>query len=386
MARGTERHTSYLAGLLYLTLAVAGCQVFPDQGVSSPANQVVRTGFNRAPRLRGGAYPAAILGTPWLGPDLGRHGYYYRPAEKDGIVYTCRGGHIDISHLRIAVDWTAYLAAETYQHLMKHDPGFSYKLAVDRSREYVKFTYPANWDRLPEPRRSEIAREIALATGPYLAYAMTTWHEILTWFGFKCTGLPTEFPSAFSWEDSYSNLLGTVVAVTALQDQDHPYNEAVTLALDREMAKLGLQPAQVAKHASESVKGKWSEGDFMMLLTIRKRNFDIGLGDGLVTPSLVPHLPECPGAQPLSYPAPRLDVLAKYGFTLTLEIAPHEWESGKIRRIAYAGEKPKKRISPAQHFPIIMNYIRQAAAALYPEFDYATCEDGTLPPIRTAGQ
>jgi hypothetical protein len=376
----------YLTGLLFLSLAAAGCQVLPDRGLSGPADQVICTGFNKLPRLRGGAYPAAILGTPWLGQDLGTHGYYYRSSEKDGIVYTCRGGHIDVAHLRIGVDWTAYLATQTYRHLMKHDPGFSYKLAVDRSREYVQFTYPADWDSLPESQRSEIAKEIALAAGPYLAFTMTTWHEILTWFGFKCTGLPTEFPSAFSWEDSFSNLVGTAIAVHALQDSEHSYDEAVTIALDREMAKLGIQPADVPKQAGESVKGKWSTGDLMMLVTIKKRNFDIGLGDGMVTPSLVPDVPACPGAEPLSYPAPRLDVLAKHGFGMTLEIEPHEWESGKIRRIAYAGEKPKTRISPEQHFPIIMDYIRKAATALYPEFDYITYEDGSPPPTQTAGQ
>jgi hypothetical protein len=347
--------------------------VLPDKGLSCPANQVVHQGFNGTPRARWGAYAAAIFGTPFLGPNLGTHGYRYRPSEKDGIVYTCRAGHVDIAHLRIAADWTAHLTARTYRHLMKNDPGFSYKLAVDRSREYVQLTYPANWSSLPEPQRSEIAREIALAVGPYLTYTMTTWHEILTWFGFKCVGLPNEFPSAFSWEDSFSNLLGTVVAVQALQDTEHPFNEAMGIALDREMQKLGIQPAGVAKQASESVKGTWYTGNLVMFVTMKKRNFDIGLGDGMVTPSLIPSVPQCPDAEPLSYPAPSLDVLAKHGFAMTLEIEPHEWESGKILRVIY-GDKPKKRINPAQHLPIVMDYIRQAATKLYGA-EYAADED-----------
>lgn len=374
-----------LVGLSFSILAASGCQVLPDKGLSCPADQVIYQGFNKAPRMRGGAYPVAILGTPWLGQNLGTHGYYYRPSEKDGIVYTCRAGHVDVAHLRIGVDWTAYLAATTYRHLMKHDPGFSYKLAVDRSREYVRFTYPAGWDSLPEPQRRQIAKEIALAAGPYMTYTMTSWHEMLTWFGFKCIGLPTEFPSAFSWEDSFSNLLGTVVAVNALQDSQHLYNEAVQIALDQEMAKLGILGASVSKQAAESVKGNWSTGDVTMLVTIKKRNFDIGLGDGMVTPTLVPNVPTCPNAEPLSYPAPQLDVLAKHGFAMTLEIEPHEWESGKILRIAYGGSKPGKRINPERHFPVIMEYMRQAATALYPEFNYTAHEDGTAPQAKTAG-
>ena len=386
MKQGNKHSQLYLAGLLSLTLAAAGCQVLPDKGISCPADQVIFHGFNMPPRLRSGAYPAAILGTPFLGPNLGTHAYYFSPWEKNGIVYTCRGGEIDIAHLRIGVDWTAYLARQTYKHLMKRDPGFSYKLAVDRSREHVQLSYPADWDSLPDSRRSEIAKEIALAAAPYLCYTMTTWHEILTWYGFKVMVLPTEFPSSFSWEDSFSNLLGTVVAVHALQDSEHSYDEAVKIALDEELAKLGVQPAAVCKRASESMRGVWYTGNITAFVAMRKRNFDIGLDDGMVHPVLIPNVPECPGAEPLPYPAPKLDVLAKYGFSLKLEIAPHEWESGKILRIAYAGEKPKKRITPEEHFPVLMKNMRQAATALYPEFDYTAYEDGGSPRTDRATQ
>jgi hypothetical protein len=51
-------------------------------------------------------------GTPWAGQKLGTHGYYYRPSEKNGIGYACRAGHVDIMHVRIAADWTAYLPAK----------------------------------------------------------------------------------------------------------------------------------------------------------------------------------------------------------------------------------------------------------------------------------
>jgi len=370
--------------LVLMVIGGMGCRVLPDKGLSVPASDVICQGFDDPPRVRVGCFPSSTLGSKFLGKNVGSHGYYYSPLEKNGIVYTCRAGHVDIAHVRIAADWTAYLTTQVYRHLMNGDPTFSYKLTVDRSREYVGFAYPSGWDNLTPEQRSTVAADIATHVGPYLAFTMTTWHEILTWFGFKCTGLPTEFPSAFSWEDSFSNLLGTVVAAEALQDPDHSYNEAVTLALDRELTLLGLQPGEAARRASESVKGQWSVGEFMMFLTIQKRNFDIGLGDGMVTPSLVPSMAECPGTEPLSYPAPRLDVLAQYGFAMTLEIEPHEWESGKILRIAYAGEKPKKRISPPQHFPVIMAYIRAAAAALYPEFNYTAYEDGTPPHIQTA--
>jgi len=351
-----------LLGFSLLALELAGCQMVPDKAMSRPADQVIYTGFRRPPRVRYGAYPMAVLGTPLVGPNLGAHSYYFSLAEKDGVAYTCRAGHVDIIHVRIAADWTAYLVAETYRHLMNHDPGFSYRLAVDPSRGSVRLTYPANWNRLPPTQRSAVAREVAFAVGPYLTFTMATWHEMVTWFGFRSAGLPSEFPSAFSWEDSYSNLLGTIVAVQALQDSRHSYNQAVAIAIDKEMQKLGIQPVGVTKRASELIKNDWYTGNTVLFVDIKMRNFDIGLGDGYITPTLVPGVGECPDAEPLSYPVPTLDALAEHGFALSLEIEPHEWERSKVLRVVY-GDEARNRVTPELHFARIMDYICQKAAA-----------------------
>ena len=349
-----------------LLLSAAGCGLWPDKALTGPADQVIYHGFDWPPRIRYGTYPCAIVGTPLFGADLGEHAYYWSPAEKDGIVYTCRAGHIDIIHLRIAADWTAYLTAEAYRHLMKGHWQFSYKLAVDRSRNYVQIFYPSDWDSLTEQDRSAIAREVALALGPYLTYTMVTWHEILTWYGFKCIGLPVEYASAFSWEDSFSNLLGTILAVRALQDTEHGYNEAMKIAIDQELRSLGIQPARVAKEASDSVKGRWFTGDIAVFVDMKKRNFDIGLDDGFVTATLVPGEPACPGAEPVSYPVPTLDVLDRYGFAAAISIEPHEWEKDAVLRLVHENS----RVYPQAEFPAIMEYLHREAAARYgPEYD-----------------
>jgi hypothetical protein len=351
-----------------LVLASAGCGLI-DQGLSGPADQVVVRGFTMTPRIRYGTYPCDMLGTPYVGRDAGTHDYYWPFFEKDGIAYTARGGHIDVIHLRIAADWTAYLTAECYKHLVNGDSRFSYKLAVDHSRNFVHISYPSGWASLPKAPREAVARKMALAMGPYLCFTTTTWHEILTWYGYKCIGLPVEFASAFSWEDSFSNLLGTRVAVQALRDTKHPYNEAVTIAVDEELRVLGIQPAQVAREAGRSVKGRWYTGDFAPFVDMKKRNFDIGLDDGYVTPTLVPNVPgcaECAGAEPVSYPVPTLDILEEYGFSVTVEIEPHEWEKDKILRIV----NENKRVNPEVHFPTIMDHMRRQATARYgPEYD-----------------
>jgi hypothetical protein len=289
-------------------------------------------------------------------------------SEKDGIAYTCRGGTVDVIHVRIAADWTAYLAAGAYRRLMNHQSGFSCGLAVDRSRTYITFTYPENWDSLPKIRQMAIAKEVALAVGPYLTFTMTTWHEMLTWYGFKCMGPFPEFPSALSWEDSYSNLLGTIIGVRALQDSEHNYNEAVKIALDQEMQKLGILPARAAKRATETVRGKWWTGSVIFMVDMKKRNFDIGLRDGYITPTLIPEVSECPDVEPMRYPVPKLDVLAKYGFSAKVEIEPHEWESDRILRVVY-GDGPQKRVDPQEHFAAIMHDVHVQATAMYgPEY------------------
>jgi hypothetical protein len=267
-------------------------------------------------------------------------------------------------HVRIAADWTAYLTSESYKHLMRGDKTFSYKLFVDRSRNTVTISYPENWQSLSDDEKSRIAREVALAMAPYLTFTMTTWHEIITWYGFQCIGLPTEYASAFSWEDSYSNLVGTRLGSQALRDTQHSYNEAMKIALDEEMKNLGIRPAKVSKQASESVRGTWYTGRVAMFVDMRKRNFDIGLDDGMVTPTLIPNVPGCEGAEPVSYPVPTLDALARYGFAARVEIEPREWERNKVLGIVYP-DKKGKRIIPTEHFPTIMAQIRKEAEAKY---------------------
>jgi len=98
---------------------------------------------------------------------------------------------------------------------------------------------------------------------------------------------------------------------------------------------------------------------------MKKRNFDIGLDDGFVTPTLVPDVAECPGAQAVSYPVPDLELLEEYGFSITVEIEPHEWEKDRILRIVHQD----KRINPQIDFPQIMDHMRRQAAARYgPEY------------------
>ncbi|MBN2138957.1 MAG: DUF4056 domain-containing protein [Sedimentisphaerales bacterium] len=312
------------------------------------------------PRGRVGRYASTSLGTMFLDAEsIGRHGYYNGWTEKNGIVYTCKAGHIDIAHVRKAADWTAYTTANILNQLNKDKTEFSFRLK-EASRHYVKLTYPDWWKDLPADEKNRIRKDIAVSLGQYFAYIGGAWHEIITWFGYRSTGIYPEFPSAFAWEDSFSDLFGTYVAAKALRDTEHEFDEAFTIALNQELKPLVPQSGRTARKASNSVRGLWFSGDFLFLMDMKARNFDIGMDDGVITPWLVPALSECAGAEAVSYPAPNFDLIKEYGFEIEYEFEPREPQRKKILQIVF-GDKPNKRLIPAKHFLKITDYIREDA-------------------------
>ena len=212
---------------------------------------------------------------------------------------------------------------------MKKSNGFSFNVSLEASKHTVEFTYPEYWDNLLRKEKERIANEISLQVGPYLAFNATLWHEILTWFGVRFAGLEPDFNSSFSWEDVYSNLLGTQIGAEAISTPVLDYDTAVTQILNRELQELGVQSRSTAIRASKKMKGKWFNGIF--LVDITRKNLDIGLGDGFVTPVLVPGI--CENAKPHLRPVPTTDILAEYGFAMKHEIRPKEWAKDKIHRI-----------------------------------------------------
>ncbi len=339
--------------------------------------------FGEKPRVRFGTYPSSTIGATFLSAgQLGPHGYYFDSRERDGLVYTCRGGHIDIAHVRIAADWTRYIAKRSYKCLMKGEPGFSFVLTVEPSVCYVQIEYPPNWEDLRWSQKKALARKMSIELGEYTAFSITTWHEILTWFGYKCIAFLPEFPSAFSWEDSYSNLLGVRLAAEVLSSAEtivefrsvRYYEKGMAKAIERELAELGAKPAKVAIAASEKVRNKWFSGHCLFMVDMRMRNFDTGLDDGFVTPTLVPQMSECEDVEPQSYPMPDLELAESSGFSVKLEIEPREWEKGKILNIAKGtGQNKKRRIEPKADFGLLTAYMyRQANSGgylLYPTVD-----------------
>jgi hypothetical protein len=362
------RQTTFrLLGLVSLFFLTAGsCQPSCHPAATDKVKQLPSDQFEHEPHNQRGTLPAPTIWTNYLDPrHLGVHHYKFSLSEKNGIVYTCKAGHIDIYHVREAADWTAFLAAKTLKHLNNNDSEFSFRLK-EGSICFVRLTYPQMWENLSPKDKEHISYDISIGLGQYFAYTSEIWHEIVTWYGYKSGGIYSEFPSAFSWEDNFSNILGSHIGVLGLQDAEHAYDEAVTLALNKELEKLGVQPSEVARRAAESMKGLWYSDKLLGPVIMKKRNFDIGLDNGYVTPSIVPDICECEGTKAQPYRIPTLDCLSKYGFSMKFEIEPREWEKDRILSIIYPDKKTRgKCIEPAKDFAAIMSRIMQEAEKKY---------------------
>jgi len=316
--------------------------------------------INGVPRTRAGDYPTSTIGTSFVDSNsLGKHSYGYSFFDKGGIAYTCRGGHIDIDHVKIAADYTKYLSEKAYSHLLKGDKEFTFGLNVDPSMFFVDLEYPVDWSNLPKDKKEKISSEVSIEFGAYLTFTMVSWHEILTWYGFHTVGFLPEFPSAFSWEDNYSNLIGTRLGTQALRDTSKGYDETMTLLIKHELEYLGVQSRKTSKYASEKMRGKWFTG--IIVPDVKERNMDIGLEDGYVTPTLVPGI--CPDAKPQSYPAPGLSTFHRYGFKMKFEVEPRTWEQHRIFKAAYP-QGNGMRIKLPEDLPAIFNDMKQEARKL----------------------
>ncbi len=311
-------------------------------------------------RMRLGAYFGAPFGMPFPSPDkLGHHNSHSGIGENNGMVYTCKGGFIDIGHVREAADRTAYISEIARENLASGRKQFSFRV-IEPSRYWVKVTYPENWDKLSGSERAKALTEVSILMGQYLAHRSLVWHEIVTWYGFSTAGVFPETISSFSCEDPYSDVLGTHLGVQALRDSEHSFNEATTRLINEVLKELDVQPARVAHRARDKVRGQWYTGGFYFFVNMKKHNFDAGLDDGLISPVLVSGM--CPEAEPLPWPVPSLESLAGYGFGMRVEIEPLIWQKDKIwHSIGLA--KNVSRVDPEVYFPAMVDAIKKSDGA-----------------------
>lgn len=172
--------------------------------------------------------------------------------ESNGLIYTARGGILDTAHVRDTADYTIYLYSQIQGELGKEK-----QIILDeelRSRVIHLKSVELNMSE-------EEKAEAELKLSALLAFRLAQWHEIAQWFGFTSVAGFKEYPSAFSPEDLYSNMLGALIAVEILQNNPRPskeeYQEAFSKIFLRKLKELNAQDGDRTEQFMKDLDKKW---------------------------------------------------------------------------------------------------------------------------------
>jgi hypothetical protein len=193
--------------------------------------------------------------------------------EASGVLYTCRGGFIDIAHVRDNADRTLYLASQIGRIAAK---GGTIPIVGEGAARRV-VVKPLD----PRLVRTYGLREVATSLAEWVDFEASIWHEIATWYGWSSTAF-SERPSAFSPEDLYSNLIGAKITGVIIRRHEAPseiaYNRAATALLKDALVKLGPLPKDASVRAFEYVDGIWWDSSKRVPdnQLVRHRYFNIG--------------------------------------------------------------------------------------------------------------
>jgi hypothetical protein len=297
-----------------------------------------------------------LIRLPFAHPHrLGRHRYrsLFGLGEATGILYTEHGGFIDLAHVRNSADWAAAVAARV-------------EAAIENGERTVEFktlgpsAYVIHLD-VASDMTPENIRDLAIRTGQYASFIACVWHETITWYGYKIVPLISERPSAFSYEELYSDALGVQLAGLALRDDERDFNAAMTAYLQSEILRLKAVPKRQARRIGKQVNGRWWSSRTVWPLNrkVRKRNVDAGEDDGAITPWLAS------GNQPRPVSVPSAPA------AIRLEIVPNLKRTWPAH--AFAESSPNTRINADKDLQQMLNVIRDdirtelGQAALTPE-------------------
>jgi hypothetical protein len=255
-----------ILGFIFITLSltVVGLPLKTDEPILDNAPpRIIRTCCSFGSEVR-------VTGIPFLKVTdissiemLGPHKYLGNDEENNGIIYTRKGGFIDIGHLRDQADWTAYL----HLRMLKKN---SDNLIIELGREGGQKRLEICDSAIDNP-----LNKILLAGK--IAYNLSVWHEISTFFGASYIPMVPERYSAFSIEDAYSNLLGVQIGMAAIQSE-LPYEEAVTKLLASKLKELeGVESYEETVEAMEAVRDFWwtREAKLPSKNILLRREFDL---------------------------------------------------------------------------------------------------------------
>lgn len=240
-------------------------------------------GYDLKVRAVGVPVPFYQIGNIMTVDSLGKHHYNDSPlenvknilslnSENDGIIYTHRGGFIDIAHVRDTADNTFYIFTRIYPVLGRESRFFFSEELGIRRLQLKAFTPPAS-----AVERYTLAAWLA----GHLAFQLAQWHEIAQWYGFQSVPGFSEEVSAFSPEDLYSNLLGARLAINVIlqghADSLANYNLAMEKLLRETLVKLDAVDESETKRHFHEVDGDWwnSQRRVPDKFLVLNRNYDL---------------------------------------------------------------------------------------------------------------
>ena len=222
----------------------AKAPIFPINQPDPKPHRIIRTCCSFGTEMQMFAIPGVKLTETTSIEKIGSHHYLGDASEENGIIYSRRGGFIDMAHLRDQSDWTAYLYTQLAEN--KKRGTLSLILGHEGGEKTLNVSIPSNLNNL----------DIIHLSGK-IAYDLSVWHEIATWFGASSIPFVPERYSSFSIEDPYSNLLGVTIGIQALQSE-LPYEQAVTQLIKKYLKDLDAVSNEAETFlAMEAVRDIW---------------------------------------------------------------------------------------------------------------------------------
>ncbi|MEL6865514.1 MAG: DUF4056 domain-containing protein, partial [Bacteroidota bacterium] len=101
-------------GLFLMGFSLPSQAIIPqlsEAELAAPPPRIIRPCCSFGSEMRMAGIPLKRLTSITSLDNIGPHQYLGSREEQNGIIYTTRGGFIDLGHLRDQADWTAYLSA-----------------------------------------------------------------------------------------------------------------------------------------------------------------------------------------------------------------------------------------------------------------------------------
>ncbi len=193
--------------------------------------------------------------------------------EHNGVLYTLKGGFIDLAHVRDTADNTIGLFYKIYPQIGQE---FTIELEPELGTRTIYFK-AFDTSALNEAEKKKLSIELAA----YYAFKMAQGHEISQWHEFKSFPLFPELVSAYSLEDLYSNMLGAKLAskllIDGLSQSLEAYNRNMSAWLEQTLQFLQPLDMELSAKAFDAVDGQWwdSETPIPEKYMVLKRNYNL---------------------------------------------------------------------------------------------------------------